>query len=174
MPLIHEDVIDGQDYFVDEELDGSRQPNHDPLSAAIGSNSYVESYVIDDCVEKFPNDLWLPAERFDRYYWHAPAGPDGTENPITPILIDLIGADAGPERARQEDEKRVAFKRAWCAENDWRYVVLYDTDEEPYEVQIAQALAEPTDDESEKPAPRPRAKQQRQRGGVQRPKANQA
>ena len=150
-----QDVIDDE---LDEDI-SSWEPSPDPVSAGVGAIGYVTPFTVEDCVERFENSTAARfPETFDRFYFDAPGGR---------LLVDLL-ADGTPEQLEHERaRKRVAFKTGWCAEHDWRYLPLAESDITPEKIRmlLAGETSEPrvSTPGQRKPAAR--------RGGIQRPKA---
>lgn len=134
----------------------------DAISAAVGTGAYVHRYQLGDCIQRFAGTVTHFPEHFDRYYFAADSGP---------LLVDVLIGDQD-QWETQAASKHVEFKRAWCAENDRRYLVL--NEDQADDVNQVRALlaqldaGEPAEPRVSRPAP---AGGQRKRGQVQRPKA---
>jgi hypothetical protein len=88
----------------------------DAISAAVGRVGYFASYTAPEC--ELPADdgeHGEPAE-FDRYYFPV----DGAG----PVLVDLVPGGSDHERAQQERDRHVAFKRKWCESLGIAYMVV--------------------------------------------------
>lgn len=146
------------DVIEDEEELTSYQPSEDPISAGVGAVGYLHRHTLDECVERFDGGIARFPEMFDRFYFDTPSGP---------VLIDVL-ADGSPEQLEEErGRKRVAFKTAWCAENDRRYLPLPESDIAPEKIRML--LSDAPEPAVSKPAGQ--RTQTAKRGAIQRPKA---
>lgn len=149
------------DEYPEDEYETPRQSVEvDDISRAVGSGAYVYRYELQECVEQFDGSpVKRFPERFDRYYFDTPHGP---------LLIDVL-QDGTPEQLEGERaRKRVAFKTAWCAEHDRRYLVVPESDAT---VDAVRALLNRQPDSMTEQRPARSPSPASRRGKVQRPKA---
>lgn len=123
-----DDLIEGLDLYQDRDpMDGRYQEQGDDITQAVGSAGYMTNYALGECVQQFGDSevARTDPERFDRYYFP----PDGEEQGLTPILIDVLSGNTQEERDRERAGKSISFKTAWCAERGIRYAVLHEEDD---------------------------------------------
>lgn len=167
-----DDIVIGHDLYGDADplIDLGE---HDPVSEAVGSAQFMAEFVLDECVQEFHSGQRLiDPERFDRFYWRPDT--ESYDGPA-PVLVDILRQGSPEERDQEARAKHVEFKRGWCEEHGYRYVVLVEDECQTPEQVRAQLEGKPGTPANPisvtKGAERPR-RSRAKRGQVQRPRTD--